>query len=419
MTERKRVCLIRCEDYDAGRVETALRRAIELLGGIRRFIQPGQRVLLKPNLCRPMRPEKLATTHPAVVRAIARLVREVGATPIIADSPGGVFTEAVLRRLYKRTGMADVAAETGAILNYDTSATQVSHPEGRLLRRLDLIRVATEVDAVISVAKFKTHNLTRITGATKNLFGLVPGMTKIAYHSKLQDAMRFSRGLIDILSYVRPVLSILDGIVAMHGDGPSGGDPYEAGLLLVGDDALAVDMVAAGLAGWDPMTMPPVRAAAEWGLTTGKLTDIELLGEPLESVQLEGFRPGRATIVDPGLVPRALRVLRPLLAAHTLKGERVNRGHETALEMLDVGVFPPLVREWVTRQLVPFPQAGEKCTGCGYCVEHCPVGAIRIVNGRAQMDVRTCIRCYCCHELCPHLAVELRRSLLGRVLFGK
>ena len=419
MTDQKRVSLVRCRDYDPEHVETALGNAIDLLGDIRQFVQPGQRVLLKPNLCRPMRPESLVTTHPSVVRAIALLVLEAGATPIIADSPGGIFTEAVLRRVYRRTGMTEVAEETGAALNYDTGSVQVSHPAGRLLRMLDLIRVAEEADVVISVAKFKTHNLTRITGATKNLFGLVPGTTKIAYHSKLCDAMQFSQGLIDILLYIRPVLSILDGIMAMHGDGPSGGDPYEAGLLLAGNDALAVDMVAAGLAGWDPLTMPPVRVARDSGLSTGQLSEVELLGEPLESVRLDGFRPGLATRVDPGLVPAALRALRPLLTARTVEGQRAADGQDVSLESLDVGILPPHLRRWLTRQLIPSPYAGEKCTGCGYCVDHCPVDAISIVDGRAEMDLRSCIRCYCCHELCPNLAVELRRSPLGRILFGK
>ena len=419
MSEHAQVSIVRCEEYGTECVDVALVNAVGLLGGIRQFVRPGQRVVLKVNLCRPMKPEALVTTHPSVVRAVARLVQEAGATPIIADSPGGVFTEAILRRVYRRTGMAEVATETGATLNFDTDSVQVPHPQGRLLHMVDLIRVAVEADAVISVAKFKTHNLTRITGATKNLFGLVPGMTKIAYHSKLRDATQFARGLIDILSFVRPTLSILDGVVAMHGDGPSGGDPYEARLLLAGNDALAVDMVAAGLAGWDPLSMPPVQVAKEWGLTTGKLADIEVLGESLESARLEGFRPGIASRVDPGLLPNALRALRPLLTARTVDGGRAGEGQDVSHEALDVGVFSPVVREWITRQLIPFPRAGEKCTACGYCIDHCPVGAIQVVDGRAQMDLNACIRCYCCHELCPNLAVELQRSLLGRTLFGK
>jgi uncharacterized protein (DUF362 family)/ferredoxin len=418
MARRSSVALVRCDDYDPQRVEDALRRALDPLGGMARFVPPGSRVVLKPNLLRAMPPEAGVTTHPSVVRAVVRLVQECGATAVIADSPGGPFTPLLLRRLYERTGLRQVAEETGAELSYDTSATRVPVPEGGLLRLVEVISTVATADLVINLPKLKTHNLTRLTVATKNLFGVIPGVTKMGYHAKLRDAMDFSRGLIDILRCVGPVLTIVDGVVAMHGNGPSGGDLFDGRVLIAGPDAVAVDVVAMALVGWEPLTMPTIRVAAERGLHTGRLDDIDLLGDPLADLRFQGFRSGSATTVDPGILPRGLRRrLLPLINARSVDGRSASS--ETPADSLDSGVVPPGLRGWATRQLVVTPRAGARCTGCGYCAEQCPVDAITIAGGRAHMDPKRCIRCYCCHELCPALAVELHRPWLGRLLFGR
>ena len=413
------VSIVRCPDYDAARVEQALRRALDLLGGVGQFVRPGQRVLLKPNLLRASPPEAAATTHPAVVRAAVRLVQEAGATPVIGDSPGGGLTPALLRRVYRKSGMIQMAEETGAELCYDISAVQVPNPNGALLKLIDLMAAVAQADAVINLPKLKTHNLTRLTGAVKNLFGVVPGVLKAAYHARLPKAHDFSAGLVDIMLCVSPVLSIMDAIVAMDGNGPSGGDPFAGGVLLASADAIAEDVVAMSLVGWEPRTSPPLQVAAERGLTSARLEDIELCGDPLESLLFRGFRPGTATQVDPGLLPRRLRrYLMPLLAVRSTNGVSTTSA-EVSPEAYDVGTLPGPMRAWALRQMLVMPRAGSGCTGCEHCARHCPVQAITIVDGRARMDPDRCIRCYCCHELCPELAVELRRPWLGRLLFGR
>lgn len=417
VTNQAVVAAVRCESY-AG-VEKALRRAVDLLGGLEQFVRPGQRVVLKPNLLRAATPESATTTHPAVVAAVARLVQEAGGRPVIAESPGGPFTRAWLRAVFESTGMVRVAQETGAELSYDTQVRQVSFPEGGLLKRIDLVEAIAGADVVINLAKLKTHNLTRLTAAVKNCFGAVPGSAKIAYHAKLRDAMTFSRGLLDVARCVRPALSIVDAVLAMDGNGPSGGDPFDGQVLLASPNLVAVDVAAAGLVGWEPSTVTTTRVAIEWGLSSGRIADLQWCGDPLEALCFKGFRGGIAASVDPGLVPKGMRGrLRRLIAARTTNGHLVENS-DLPREALDVGTVPRAFRRWAVRQLVVNPRAGDKCTGCGYCMRHCPVQAIRLVNGRAQMDPDLCIRCYCCHELCPALAVELRRGWVGRVLLGK
>ncbi|MGM0402007.1 MAG: DUF362 domain-containing protein, partial [Chloroflexota bacterium] len=392
MTEKK-VSLVKCGDYDPARIESALRRSIELLGGMEVFVAAGQRVLLKPNLVRAAEPERAVSTHPTVVAAMAKLVREAGAVPIIVESPGGPYNAAILRSTYGRTEMDWAAEVGGAELNYDVEATQVSHPEGNVLRRLDVVQPLLEADAVINLAKLKTHNLTGLTLAVKNLFGLVPGIVKIGYHAKLQERRLFCEGLVDIFTYVQPVLNVMDAVVGMEGQGPSGGDPRPLNALIAGTDALAVDMVSAALVGYDPLEVLTTRVAADRGLTTGRLEDIALGGESLDSLRVDDFRRGVEADIDPGLLPGFVRRLVGL------------DGSAPEGEGAGGGLIHTLSHGWMWRQLVAMPHAGEKCTGCGYCVDHCPVGAIEIVEGKAHMDPQTCIRCYCCHELCPQLAV--------------
>ena len=413
---KPQVALVRCADYDLARVTEAMQSALAPLGGMAAFVKPGQRVLLKANLLRPASPEIAATTHPAVVAAAAKLVIEAGGKPLIVDSPGGPYSPSLLRINYRKCQMTWAAQVSGAELNYDVSAVQVSHPEGRVLRRLDLIQPALDADVIINLPKIKTHNLTGLTLCVKNLFGLVPGALKIGYHAKLQEKERFCEGLVDILSYVRPALNIVDGIVAMEGEGPSGGEPRDLGVLLAGADALAVDTVAASLVGFDPLSLPILQVARRRGLCSGRLDDIELLGETLDSVRVSDFRPGTASAIDPGLMPRGLRWVARL-------GAETDAGHQDdALQPESAALRNKTLRAlsagWLWRQMIATPRAGEKCVGCGYCARHCPVQAIEVVDGLAIMDPVKCIRCYCCHELCPYLAVELYTPWLGRLLMG-
>jgi uncharacterized protein (DUF362 family)/ferredoxin len=407
--------MLRCATYDSAEVEATVRKAVELIGGMKSFVQPGWRVVLKPNILRAASPDSAIITHPTVVRAVALLVKEAGAIPILAESPAGPFNSGMLRLAYSRGGYDKVAEETGMELNYDVSAIQVSHPEGRLIKRLDILRAIDEADAVIALPKFKTHNLTRLTGATKILFGVVPGVTKFGYHAKLQDAMRFSEMLIDIVTYVKPVLNIMDAIVGMDGNGPSGGEPYAANLLMASADPYAMDVVGAALVGMEPLSLPPLRVAAARGLTTGKVEDIPTLGLSAEEARLKNFRYGTATAVDTGIFPRMVRRLgRKVVAARTTEGTRASTTDDYGA--LDVGSTPRGIRSWVTRQVVANPRSNEQCIGCGICVRSCPVEAITLVDERAHMDWDKCIRCYCCHEVCPENAVDLHRTLLGRLM---
>jgi uncharacterized protein (DUF362 family)/NAD-dependent dihydropyrimidine dehydrogenase PreA subunit len=356
---KAQVSAVRCKDYNDSEVFRRLTECLELIGGIERFVKPGAKVALKPNLLAATEPDQAVTTHPSVVSGLAKIVGQVGGEPFIVDSPGGTvgYNPASLKTLYDATGMMDVAEKTSTRLNYDTSFRIVPHPTGKLVRRFEIIRPILEADVMINLPKFKTHEFTYLTGAVKNLFGVIPGKVKEGYHAKLKNIHNFAEMLIDLLACVKPGLTIVDAIVGMDGDGPLSGRPRELGLLVAGENALSVDILLAKVIGVDPRRIPYIGAAVGRNLCSGDL-DVEILGDALESVRVSDF-----------LMPKTL-------------GKDDN-----------VLVTPRIILE--------------TCIGCGICEENCPERAVRLVRGKASIDQDRCIRCYCCYEMCPNKAVEL------------
>ena len=320
------------------------------------------------------KPEEAVTTHPAVVEAVARLLRDRDAIVIIGDSPGGPYLPGRLKSIYRVCGIEGVALRTGAILNYDVSETVVSFPEGRVTRSFHVINPVLEADYVISLSKLKTHVMTKFTGAAKNLFGTIPGLRKADYHLKMPRVNDFSEMLIDLALCVKPALNIMDGIVAMEGKGPSGGKPRQVGALLVSDDPFALDVVALNLVGIPPETVPTVARAKARGLVYD-LSQVEIYGDlsqwsikPFEAPKISG----NVKFPVPDLITSALRPK------------------------------PVFLRDM--------------CVGCGDCVANCPPQALKIKDGYPSVSLEKCIRCFCCQELCPRKAVEIKRNPLGRLL---
>lgn len=378
------VAVVRCDAYDPDEVDAAVRRALGLLGGIEQFISSGERVLLKPNLLQGQDPERCVTTHPTIVAAVARILAEHGCPALIADSPGAgvIYSEANLRRAYSRAGYTAVAEETGALLNYDTSSVVVPYPEGELITQFPIITPAVEADAIVVVSKAKTHMWTRMTGATKNLFGLIPGLEKPVFHFRFQDEYAFGRMLVDLNECMKPRLQIVDAVIGMEGDGPQSGNPRKIGVILAGSDYAAVDTVLARLIGMDPLEIGSIRSAAARGLL-----------DPA-AVRTVGDDPAEFAVPD-------------FRKPSTYAGGRAGIWRRVLLAVV----------QRFGRIYAPRPGVvAQSCVGCRKCERICPVQAITITEGRATIDLTRCIRCYCCHEMCTEHAIALSRSLAGRLL---
>ena len=384
--EETQVYAASCPDY--GQAEACIRTLVEQMGGMGRFVRPGERIVLKANLLRAAPPESAICTHPAVVEAAAKLVKEAGGTPVICDSPGGALhKEAVLRNLYEKTGMAAAAAAAGAELSMDSSTRTVSLPEGKVLRQAEIITPVAEADGVIDLCKMKTHVLMSMTGAVKNLFGVIPGLSKVGYHATHPDHETFADVLLDLTGYVKPRLSLMDGILAMEGDGPgSSGTPRQAGLLLASANPLALDTAAGAIMNLPRQDNPVLLAAERRGLTPCRMEDVELIGGTVEELRMADYKFPASTKSN----------LMDFLGPLARPAERLCKKAFSQTPRID----------------------GAKCVGCGICAKSCPGQAIAMTapGKKARISQKACIHCYCCHELCPQRAVELHQSWLGRLL---
>ena len=384
--EETQVYAVSCPDY--GQAEACIRALVEQMGGMGRFVRPGERIVLKANLLRAAPPESAICTHPAVVEAVAKLVKEAGGTPVICDSPGGALhKEAVLRSLYEKTGMAAAAAAAGAELSMDSSTRTVSLPEGKVLRQAEIITPVAEADGVIDLCKMKTHVLMSMTGAVKNLFGVIPGLSKVGYHATHPDHETFADVLLDLTGYVKPRLSLMDGILAMEGDGPgSSGTPRQVGLLLAAANPLALDTAAGAIMNLPRQDNPVLLAAERRGLTPNRIEDVELIGGTVEELRMADYKFPASTKSN----------LMDFLGPLARPAERLCKKALSQTPRID----------------------GAKCVGCGICAKSCPGQAIAMTapGKKARISQKACIHCYCCHELCPQKAVELHQSWLGRLL---
>lgn len=369
------VAIVRCARYDEAEVARAVEEAVESIGGIRRFVAKGEKILLKPNLLSPEPPEKAVTTHPEMVRAMIRLVRSAGGTPIIGDTPAGRTSERILRTLAETTGMMKVCREEGAEFVLLLDSTRFPYQEGTVARSFELAAVLRDVDGVISLPKLKTHTFTMYTGAVKNLFGLVPGLKKAEYHLRMQDPRAFSEMLVDLAEFVRPRLTVMDAVVGMHGDGPSGGEPIELGLVFASENPHALDAVALDTIGAQEHAVWTVERAKQLGLIPKEPPFARVVGSGVG----ESFRP---------------------------KGFRMPAGGAG-------GWFALLLSRVAGEAVVRKPQfLANTCILCGACIASCPAKALSKGEKRPRIDRSLCIRCYCCQEVCTHKAVRLRRMPL-------
>lgn len=281
------VAIVRCPSYDAPVVDQALEQAFELLGGLTQFIKKDEQVLLKPNLLAAARPDEHATTHPAIVAGVLRQVLRAGGRPFIAESPA--FGS--LASVAETTGIAAVARAAGAPLVELNRATHLPMKSPLSDRWLVGDPRVIQADVLLNLPKLKAHAQARLTGAVKNLYGCVPGKRKVWWHFQARhDLAAFSDMLVENARAVQSALTIVDAVIAMEGEGPRRGTPKPVGVLVAGEDSVAVDVVLCQLVGLPPEQYEIVQAAARRGIGTTDPAQIRVVGEPLEHVRVTDFR---------------------------------------------------------------------------------------------------------------------------------
>ena len=367
-----RVSIVRCKEYESEKVYQKVKEGVNLLGGIESFVNKGEQVLLKPNFLVGRLPKKCVNTHPAMVRAVARLVLEAGAHPMIGDSPqlGSAL------KVAGKCGVAEVAQELGIdIIEFEP--VEVNYPDGVFFKHFVLGKAVLEADKIINLPKLKTHSLTFLTLAVKNMFGCIPGARKAQWHVRTSQkgSEYFSRMLLDLYTLINPTMSIVDGIVSMEGKGPGFGKPRDLGLIFAGTDAIAVDSVISTVIGGDPEQFPTLKVALKEHYGTARLNDIEVLGEMIDEVKIDDYQfPPQITEIK-GFLKIFMGFLKGQLTTH------------------------------------PFIES-EKCKECNNCVEACPLNCIISHEGGFVINSKECIQCLCCMEVCPHGAIGLKEGFL-------
>ena len=376
---KSKVVLLPCREYDEEKIYTLLKQGLDFLGGLENLIPKDAKILLKPNLLKKAEVEKAVITHPVVVGAFARILRENGYEHIVlADSCGHGTTQAVIRG----TGM-DMYLEKYHIPAIDYSeGVKTVYPQGIQAKEFILPKELLEQDCVISLSKMKTHALERITGAVKNSYGFIYGFHKAKGHTQYPSADSFARMLIDLNKCVAPKLYVMDGILAMEGNGPGSGDPVPMNVLLMSTDPVALDSVFSRLVYLKPEMVPTNYHGEQMGLGTWKEEEIALLTPD-----------GKISM------------------AEAVKKYGNPDFHVDRTEVRK-NIWTRMAGALKVFQKKPYIDA-DKCVRCGICVQSCPVPgkAVDFRKGKGKLpvyDYRKCIRCFCCQEMCPKKAIKVK-----------
>lgn len=379
----KEVSVRKCNDYNYEEVKLSIEKLLNDLGGIRKYIKPNSKVLVKPNLLMKKTPEEATTTHPMVVKVVCEKLLELNCKVIIADSPGGPYTKSSLKSIYKASGMESVAEELGIELNYDISEEKVENTNAHALKYMDIIKPVIDADHIINLCKLKTHQMATFTGGVKNLYGCIAGLKKAEIHYRFPTEELFCEDvLVDICSYVNPALTIMDGIVGMEGEGPSAGVPRKIGALLASPSPYAIDYVACKMINLEAKRVPTLVGSIKRDFIKSDGSDIKILGEDINSLIIKDFD-----------IPKTSKDFRLLASS-----------------------MPKFLHEPITKMITPKPRIRHKdCIKCKKCIEACPANVMKL-SDKVEIDLSKCIRCYCCHELCPKKAVDVKRSFIFRMI---
>ena len=376
---KSKVVLLPCREYDEEKIHMLLKQGLDFLGGVETLIPKDAKILLKPNLLKKAEVEKAVITHPVVVGAFAGILRENGYENIVlADSCGHGTTQAVIRG----TGMDTYLEKYHIPAVVYSEGVKTAYPQGVQAKEFILPKELLEQDCVISLSKMKTHALERITGAVKNSYGFVYGFHKAKGHTQYPSADSFARMLIDLNKCVAPKLYVMDGIVAMEGNGPGSGDPVSMNVLLMSTDPVALDSVFSRLVYLKPEMVPTNYHGEKMGLGTWKEEEITLLTPDGEISMAEAVK------------------------------KYGNPDFNVDRTEVRKNIWTRMAGALNIFQKKPYIEA-DKCVRCGICVQSCPVSgkAVDFRKGKDKppvYDYKKCIRCFCCQEMCPKKAIKVK-----------
>ncbi len=383
------VSLVQCKDYQLETLKNKIRQSLSNIGfDIKRF--NNSRVVLKPNLLMPAKEEKAIITNSEFFRAVAQIVKENNGTPVLVESPA-IHS---LERVIKRTPYAAVVEEEQIEIANPSITRTLTYDEAKKFKYIDISEAYFDADIILNLPKFKTHGITYITGAVKLLFGAIPGVEKSKMHLRAPAHDDFAEFLLDLYGAMtygmipsKPIIHIMDAICVQEGEGPGpAGKARWLNAVLAGNNGIAVDYVAASIAGLDISKALTVVNGfkRKYGVSSPK--EINVVGDAIKKLQIHDFVPATGSSLFSNM-------FRWPFNTPTFKNLFLDR---------------------------PAPNE-TKCTLCYQCKKICASGAISESTGKKDIpeyDYKKCIRCYCCLEICPEAAIEKERGRLQWVLGG-
>ena len=380
------VAVVGCADYEENEIRRALAAALDEIGGLD-FVTPGMKIAIKANLISFMKPEKAATTHPALLTELTRMLVERGAEVVVGDSPGGLYNAAFLHKVYSATGV--YAVETvGGKLNENFESSEAHFPEAKQAKSFVYTSYLDDADAIINFSKLKSHGMMSMSCAVKNLFGTIPGTIKPEYHYRFPNHADFADMLVDLNEYFskKVKLCICDAVVGMEGNGPTAGNPRKIGAVLASKSPYLLDLTAAELISLTKDNVPTLEAAFLRGLSPAK-ADLIKKSEGYERFILSDYD--------------------NIMTHSSIEFKGASKGK----------IIGVLRGEILGKLLRSKPKTKkDECVGCGVCKNICPNKAITIENGIAKIDRKKCIRCFCCQEFCPKGAMKVKRTIVAKLL---
>lgn len=380
-----------CNNYDRDNVFNAVNNAVKSLGSINDIIKPNRKILIKPNLLSAYSPDQAITTHPEVVRALVRIVKLAGSTPVVGDSPGNLLNG--IENIWQKTGMLDMAKEENVeLVNFEKCGSievSVQHPT---IKQICVTKALIDCDAVINVPKLKTHTLMGFSCGVKNFYGVIPGTGKMEYHKLAPSPYDFSYLLSEIYRMVKEKLlfTVVDGIEGLEGNGPSlSGIKRNFNIVAASEDTVSLDVFLLHKFGFKLKNNILIKPLQEKNLGNVNLRNTIYIGDDINKFNLEKVK-----------LPVTKRLINYLPRK-----------------------FARFVAKYLGKLIWVAPAINnEKCINCLQCMRHCPAGAITFDKETMKHPViftKKCISCFCCHELCHNKAVDIKRSFLAKFFLKK
>ncbi|MBF0225591.1 MAG: DUF362 domain-containing protein [Desulfobacterales bacterium] len=380
------VFLTKCDEYSKNEIKEKIIKGLSDIGfdinGVKNL-----KVAVKPNMLLPSSPEKAIVTHPIFFQAVCEIIKEHGGHIILTESPAIHSLEKTIEKLGYSKIIDDLGIEVA-----DVKQTKVlMYEKGKIFKRFEISKAFFDADLIFNLPKFKTHGFAYITGALKNFFGSIPGLNKSKMHMKLPSKEEFSEFLLDLYGAFiegfepqKKIIHIMDAILAMEGEGPGpSGTPKKMGCILIGSDAVAVDFIAAKIAGLDYEQAYTITYGFKRQFCISSPSEIKLLGDKIEEIGIKNFKPSKNSLLS--------NVVRWPFTSRTFKNLFVER---------------------------PYPLE-DKCILCYNCKSICPGKAISKAEGKSKVpkfDYNKCIRCLCCMEVCPEAAIITKKGKLQWIL---